>query len=448
MVIVTKFGGTSLADAEQFNKVAQIILDNPKRKVVVVSAPGKAKQKIEGLDIKVTDALLDIAAGKDAETKARYVIQRFESIATDLQIPDDNTKFLKELEQDLTQKDESFLASRGEHYSAKLMDAYLQTKGLDRKLILPEKYGFTLTDGKFGNRYSPQASKAMKKLPLNTVCVVPGFYGLMYGKNGDQIATLGRGGSDITGGEIAAAIGAQLYENWTDQPGVKAADPRIIQNAPTIPELTYDEMRVLGVRGFGVLHFEAMLACEVHKIPILVGNTNDPHGAKTRIMEDRLPNEQVIGVSKLDNLAYVTIQKRMMDEETGFTEKALSVFSKAGIPTDLYSASVDELAIFMPEKELKGKMPLDVLTRQLREKLGTENVYWNNDVAIVTIVGKGMKNSIGVIAKSATALSNEGINIITTGNAIRGSGIYYGVRQAVANTAVETLYNAFIENKK
>jgi aspartate kinase len=444
MVIVTKFGGTSLADAEQFDKVKNIITDNAERKVVVVSAPGKSKVKIDGLDLKITDALLKISKNEKVEEHARYVLGRFESIAKELQIENkEKQSILTGLKADLTHTNESFLASRGEHYNARLMYAYLQSQKISSKLILPEEQGWTLVDGKFGNRYSPKSMQKMKMISTDALCVIPGYYGIKKGK----IATLGRGGSDITGGEIAAALRATLYENWTDQPGVKAADPRIIQNAPTIPELTYDEMRVLGVRGFGVLHFEAMLACEVHKIPILVGNTNDPHGVKTRIMEDRLPNEQVIGVSKLDNLAYVTIQKRMMDEETGFTEKALSVFSKAGIPTDLYSASVDELAIFMPEKEVKEKMPLDVLNRQLRESLDTENVYWNNDVAIVTIVGKGMKNSIGVIAKSATALANEGINIITTGNAIRGSGIYYGVRQAVANIAVETLYNAFIEKK-
>jgi aspartate kinase len=443
MVIVTKFGGTSLADAEQFRKVKNILTENDERKVIVVSAPGKSKVKIDGLDLKITDALFEISKNQNAENHARYILGRFESIANELQINNkEKESILLNLRNDLAQTNKSFLASRGEHYSARLMLAYLQSQKISSRLILPEEQGWTLVDGKFGNRYSPKSTRNMRSIPTDSLCVIPGYYGIKKGK----IATLGRGGSDITGGEIAAAIRAQLYENWTDQPGVKAADPRIIPHAPTIPELTYDEMRVLGVRGFGVLHFEAMLACEEQKVPIVVGNTNDPNGAKTRIMEDRLPREQVIGVTKLDNLAYVVIQKRMMDEETGFTEKALGVFSKANIPTDLYSASVDELAIFMPEKETYGK-PLDVITRQLREELGTEHVYWNNDVAIVTIVGKGMKNSVGVIAKSATALAEEGINIITTGNAIKGSGIYYGVRQGAANTAVKALYDAFIEKK-
>ena len=322
-------------------------------------------------------------------------------------------------------------------------------KGVDAKLILPEETGFELCKGKFGNRYTTAAIERMRNIDTSILNVVPGYYGTMDG----DIAVLSRGGSDTTGGEIAAALRATLYENWTDQDGVRAVDPNIVSDAPVIPELTYSEMRVLSVRGAKVFHSEAMLACEEYGVPICVRNTNNPLHPGTRIMEDRLPYSEVSGISKLDNLAYVVITKRMMDEENGFTEKILNIFSQHNIPTDLYSANVDELAIFMPQDKVmthtrttenKAQVYLDTVTKQIRQASKPKNITWGNDISIITMVGKGMKNSPGVIARCATSLANNGINIVSNGMAISDAQLYFGVRQAQSERAIVGLYETFI----
>ena len=282
----------------------------------MVSGPGKSRKDEE----KVTDHLINIATHgahfrnqrvtiSSAQSR-EAVIEKFSTIIRELDI--DGAEIIASLKKDLDtnltdDKRIAFLASRGEHYNARIIAAYFCRCNMPAVCQLPEAFGLQVSDNYLAAKTEPQAYENMQVLAnLEEIAVVPGYYGITAG--GD-IAVFSRGGSDLTGGELSYALDADTYENWTDVNGVYEVDPRIIHEAKDIPRLTFKEIRLLSSKGFNVFHLDAMLKCRDRKIPINIRNTNAPHEPGTLILNERVPEEGVVGIARLDNMSYIHIEK-------------------------------------------------------------------------------------------------------------------------------------------
>lgn len=448
--IVCKFGGSSVANAEQIEKVRRIVLENNKRRYIVVSAPGKDKNDSE----KVTDHLFNIATdgqhfrarGKSITAKDSHdrVMGKFKSLITGLAIAGDD--ILEGLESDLTshisdKKRIDFFASRGEHYSAKIIARYFRNTGMDATVMLPEDIGFIVSD-RFGNAKVLPASHANLKESLreDSVAIIPGYYGITL--KGD-IAVLSRGGSDLTGGEVAYAVDASCYENWTDTDGVYQVDPRIIPEASVIPELTYKEIRLLSSKGFNVFHFDAMVSCKHKNIPINIRNTNNPTSPGTMIVSSRVPGETAIGIARMDGIAYVYIEKDMIGETVGFTKELLDIFKDYSINTHHYPSDKDDIAVIVDQQDLVDKA--EELKQTLAAALAPNFLEIRYDLSVLSPVGIGMKGSPGVMAKASGALFQEGINIEIVDQGPSQLSFHFGILQRDADAGLKALYRTLLK---
>ena len=448
--IVCKFGGSSLANAGQIEKVRSIVAADDNRRFVVVSAPGKDMNDED----KVTDHLFNIATdghhfrsrGKDITARKSFerVLGKFRSLVTALYI--EGGDILEDLESDLTshisnQKRLDFFASRGEHYNAKIIARYFRSKGMDTKLVLPEEIGFLVSD-RFGNaKVLPGAHANLREaLKDGPVYIIPGYYGITL--KGD-IAVLSRGGSDLTGGEVAYAVDASCYENWTDTDGVYQVDPRIIPEASVIPELTYKEIRLLSSRGFNVFHFDAMVSCKNKNIPINIRNTNNLSAPGTRIVNTRTPNETAVGVARMDGIAYVYIEKDMIGETIGFTKELLDIFKDYSINTHHYPSDKDDIAVIVDQHDLKGKA--DDLKQAIIKSLSPNHLEFRYDLCLLSPVGIGMKNTPGVLARASAALYQENINIEIVDQGPSQLSFHFGIFQKYADPGLRALYRSLLK---
>ncbi len=446
--MVCKFGGSSVANAEQVNKVFNIITSDEKRKYVVVSAPGKDKHDKE----KVTDHLFNIATegkhfynqNKHISAKDSYdaVIGKFTRLVKDLEI--DGGEILDNLKKDLSlnlpeHKKSDFFASRGEHYNAQVIAKFFQKKGVDAEVGLPEDIGFVVSDD-FGNaKVMPESYKNFKqRLMREGLFIIPGYYGKT--RAGD-IAVLSRGGSDLTGGEIAYALNASLYENWTDTDGIYQVDPRVISGAKVIPRLTYKEIRLLSSKGFNIFHFDAMINCKKMNIPINIRNTNNPTAEGTMIVSERVPEEIVIGIAKLDEIAYVYVEKDMIGDSIGRTYELLKIFKNHNIYTYHYPSDKDDISVIVNQDDLKGNEGR--LKEDIMRVFNPDIIELNYNLSIISPVGIGMKDHPGVISQAATALKDENINIDIMDQGPAQISFHFGVQNYYADNALQALYNSF-----
>jgi len=444
-LIVSKFGGSSVANAAQIEKVRQIICSNPHRSVVVVSAPGKDASDSE----KITDHLFNLATdgdhfavrGKTITPKESHdrVVDKYTALVRDLAI--DGHDIIEDLEADLHSAIEGkkridFFASRGEHYSAKVIDRYFRSKGMHTVVRMPEDIGFLVSE-RFGNaKVLPGTYVNLKEnLTDDVITIIPGYYGITL--KGD-IAVLSRGGSDLTGGDVAYAVDASLYENWTDTDGVYQVDPRIIPEAGVIPELTYKEIRLLSSRGFNVFHFDAMINCKNKGIPINIRNTNNPNAPGTMIVGSRVPRETVVGIARLDGLAYVYIEKDMIGETIGFTKELLDIFKDFNINTHHYPSDRDDIAVIVDQVDLTGKT--DDITSLIKKQLDPNFIEIKSNLCLLSPVGSGMKDTPGVLAKAADALYRKGINIEVVDQGPSQMSFHFGIKQQHGDTGIKALY--------
>lgn len=451
--IVCKFGGSSLANACQIEKVRRIVTADERRRCVVVSAPGKAAGDAE----KVTDHLFNIATdgehflaqGKkiSAADSHAAVIQKFHTIVSDLDIK--AADILADLEHDLDsaiagRKRIDFFASRGEHYNAKIIGRYFKEKGVPTRVMLPEDIGFLVSDN-FGNaRVLPAtAANLRQNLPGDGIAIVPGYYGIT--QKGD-IAVLSRGGSDLTGGEVAAALKARSYENWTDTDGVYQVDPRLITDADVIPELTYKEIRLLSSRGFNVFHFDAMMSCKNQEVPINIRNTNNPDAPGTMIVSSRTPRETAVGIARMDDIAFVYIEKDMIGETIGFTKELLDIFKDYNINTLHYPSDLDDITIIVEQGDLRNKV--DGLKDDIMKSLHPDILQVHYDLALLSPVGIGMKDTPGTLARAASALYRDGLNIEIVDQGPSQISFHFGIHLRHADTALNALYRALIKGEK
>ena len=446
---VCKFGGSSVKDSSQIKKVIEIVKSDKDRKVVVVSAPGRDITYNE----KITDHLLNLSTNGnhfleqkiDITSKQSFeaIITKFENLCKNLEINSD--EIVKGLKTDLEkcslkgEKKDAFFLSRGEHYNAKIISKYMNKVGVKCKLMLPEEFGFILsenyTDGKV-LRKTHKNIEAKFDQDTKEVYLVPGFYGVT--QNGD-IAVMSRGGSDLTGGELAYALDCDVYENWTDTNGVYEVDPRVIEDADVIPRLTFKELRLLSSKGFNVFHFNAMLNCKKGKIPINIRNTNNPSHEGTVILNERVPMEDLVGIAKLDNMASIHIQKDMLGEEIGFSAEFLRIFEEYGINTYHYPTDKDDIAILVDQEDLKGKV--NNLRRVIERRLNTDNINITYNLSVLTLVGIGLKENTFAIVDAITALKENNISFEMLDMSPSKLSFHIGVTQNIANVALQILHD-------
>lgn len=450
MYKVCKFGGSSLANAEQIRKVCDIMLSDPTRRIMVVSAPGKRTRE----DIKVTDLLIALAnariSGYDGVAELQAVIDRFASIAGDLDLPQ---AILDEIARDLKQRLDRDLANTlsfldtikaaGEDICARLVAHYLHSIGRTASYSHPGEAGLLLTE-EYGNaRVLPDSYARLAKLRETPgICVFPGFFGFT---PAGQIVTFSRGGSDITGSILAAATDAQVYENWTDVDSVYSVNPALVSNPHPIYEITYDEMRELAYAGFTVLHEEALTPAYRKGIPVNIRNTNNPTARGTMIVKNRINFDGVVtGIAGAKGFCSLNMSKYLMNREIGFALKVLQILADEQLPFEHMPSGIDSLSIIM-RKDLFDPAREKIVKRRLVDELGIEKISVNRNLAIVMIVGEAMARTVGVTARAANALSKAGVNLEIINQGSSEISVMFGVREEYCNYAVKELYKEFFQ---
>jgi len=447
---VIKFGGSSMADAKQFKKVADIVLSDPERRVVVVSAPGKRGDH----DFKVTDLLINLANdvwdGKDYQPDLYKVIYRYSSIANDLKLGPAITETIrKDLLDRIENRGAEFpkfldcMKAAGEDNTAKLLAAYFQKLGKAAEYVNPKDAGLFLSE-EFGNAQVMEKSYTLLKglLDRKGIVVFPGFFG--YSEAGD-IVTFSRGGSDVTGGVLAAALGADVYENFTDVDYVYAANPKIVQNPFPIPLFTYEEMRELSYGGFNVLHEEALAPVYGLGIPVNIRNTNNPDAPGTFIVPDRTAPKStfpVVGIAADKGFMTIQVYKYMMNREIGFGRKLLSILEDEGISYEHMPSGIDSISVIIREANCPNDK-LERVTKRVWDELKVDSVNVVHDQAIVMLVGRGMTKSVGIASRATSAFYRAGININMINQGSSEVSIMFGVQAADAKASVSALYDEF-----
>ena len=447
---VAKFGGTSLANAEQIKKVCEIVLADRERRVVVVSAPGKRDKE----DTKVTDLLIACANKqlKDGSAKAELdaVVARYEEIAKELGLGNEIVDMIRTDLENRLKLDTSHqgmfmdaMKASGEDNSAKLVAAYLQSIGENAHYICPKKIGLLLSS-EFGNaQVLPESYENLKALnDMEGILIFPGFFG--YTREG-SVATFPRGGSDITGSILAAALKVDLYENFTDVDSVYAANPNIIKNPQAIPELTYREMRELSYAGFSVLHEETLVPVFRAGVPVCIKNTNNPSapGTKISLTREFAPNK-VVGVASDSGFCCIYVSKFLMNREIGFGRKLLQILEDEGISYEHTPSGIDNISIILKQNQLKEGMEEKIIKR-IKNELNVDDISVEHDLALIIIVGEGMKNAVGTASRATTAIAKTSISLEMINQGSSEITMMFAVKQTKASEAVVALYNEFFK---
>ena len=439
MLKVAKFGGSSMADAGQFRKVRDIILSDKDRRVVVVSAAGKRHSK----DHKLTDLLYlchaHIQYGVDCTPVFDMITSRYLEIRDELGLKLDLESEFAELKAKLDSKSitSDELVSRGEYFSAKLMAACLGFRFVDAA----DWVKFNM-DGSVDQDASYAALRALHTMGKGTV--IPGFYGTM--PNG-AIRTFSRGGSDITGALAAAALDADVYENWTDVSGILMADPRIVDNPQPIPEVTYDELRELSYAGAQVLHELTLFPVREKNIPLNIRNTNDPDHPGTIIQEDfeteTDPHRVITGITGKKDFSIITMFKRGMTSQVGVLRRVLTVLERHGISVDFVPNGIDNVSLVVPSATLAPH--LYTILGEIQQEVEPDKLEVLDNIAVVAAVGHRMAFRPGVSGQIFAALGQAGINIRMINQGPDELNIIFGVDNKDFAEAIRVLYNSFVK---
>ena len=448
---VCKFGGSSLADATQLNKVIDIVLADPARRIVVVSAPGKRDKG----DTKVTDLLIALAktalAGENVDRQLGAVVERYALIADELKLGED---IVSDITRDLRSRvaqvkdlrPEEFLdlvKAAGEDNNAKLVAVAFAARGRKARYASPKDTGMVLK-GDFGDAtLDPDSYSTLSRAFSNFegIVIYPGFFG--YTKDG-KVATFPRGGSDITGSILAAAVCADVYENFTDVDSVYPVDPRIVPEVKDgIPTMTYREMRELAYAGFGVFNDEAIQPAVQARIPINVRNTNHPHEPGTMIVQSRrVTPGTVTGIASAGGFSNIIIDKYLMNREIGFGRKLLQILEDERVPYEHMPSGVDSQCIVIKEQYLPKEIERRVVST-IRRELEPDFVTVERDITTLMVVGEGMCYTPGMLAKACLALASVGISLSMVNQGSSEVSFMIAVRRQDRDNAVRALYKAF-----
>ena len=449
---VCKFGGSSLANAMQIKKVCDIIVADPERRIIVVSAPGKRDKN----DIKVTDLLINCAesklSGKSGEKEFKAIIERFKGIQEGLglspEIIDEITADLKKrMEEDIYDKKKYLdrIKAAGEDYCARLITAELIRRNIEARYLNPRKAGLLLSDDYGNARLLPESYDNLASALKDTskITIFPGFFG--YTRNGD-IATFPRGGSDITGSILAAAVKADVCENFTDVDSVFAVDPGIVSDAAPIRELTFHEMRELAYAGFHVLHDEAIIPAVNAGVPICIKNTNNPDASGTRIVLKREHSAgKITGIASSDGFCTIFVSKYLMNREVGFGKRLLQIFEEEGLSYEHMPSGIDSLSIILREEHLDVEAEKRILKR-IRTELDIDDIEIEHGLALVMVVGEGMRYTVGLASKATKALADAKVNIEMMNQGSSEISMMFGVKAKDRQKAVKSLYKAFFSS--
>jgi len=449
-MIVAKFGGTSLASASQIKKVCNIITSDPERRIIVVSAPGKRSRD----DIKVTDMLIACAqAGLEkgnADDEMNAVVARYAEIASELGLSGDIIDTIADdirarVNSDKSNKDKYIdnLKAAGEDNSAKLVASYLRSIGYDARYVSPKDAGLILSD-EYGNaQVLPQSYENLKTLSdYPGITIFPGFFG--YSLSG-EVVTFPRDGSDITGSILAAAVGADLYENFTDVDNVYSANPNLIENPKPIIEITYREMRELSYAGFSVLQEETLIPVFKNGIPVRIKNTNNPSAPGTTIVKERHNiTEPVVGIAGDSGFCFIYLSKYLMNREIGFGRKLLQILEEEHIPFEHMPSGIDNITIILKQAHFTEQKEKKIVDRIVNE-LEVDDISVQRNLALVMIVGEGMRNTVGITARASGALARENINLDLISQGPSEVSMIFGIKDYEKDRAIKALYNEFFK---
>ena len=435
MVKVVKFGGSSLASAEQFRKVADIIHSDESRRYVVPSAPGKRFSA----DTKVTDMLYgcyELAAkGKNFENEFDAIKERYYSIIKELNIDFNIDKEFETVKACFIGKaGRDYAASRGEYLNGLILAAYLGYTFVD-----PAEMVFFADDGSFdADRTFKAVSERLKDVER---AVVPGFYGSM---PNDTIKTFSRGGSDITGSIVAAGTGADLYENWTDTSGFLVCDPRIVNDPQPIRTITYRELRELSYMGASVFHEDAIFPVRKAGIPINIKNTNRPNDPGTFIVEStsQKPIYTITGIDGKKGFTVINIEKDMMNNELGFGRRVLEQFEKNGISFEHMPSGIDTMSVIVHQEEFADKE--QEILAGLHRNCHPDLIDIETDLALIAVVGRGMKSERGTAGRIFSALAHAHVNVKMIDQGSSELNIIIGVSEKDFEKACNAIYEIFV----
>lgn len=433
---VVKFGGSSLASAEQFEKVGTIIRSDAERKYVVPSAPGKRYSD----DTKVTDMLYGCytkaAAGEDFKAELKAIKERYNEIIKGLKLDLSLEDEFKTIEKNFKAKaGDNYAASRGEYLNGIIMAAYLGYEFIDAATVI-----FFDENGEFE---AEKTNKILaKRLSETERAVIPGFYGAY---EDGTVKTFSRGGSDITGSIVARAVKADVYENWTDVSGFLVTDPRIIDNPPGIETITYRELRELSYMGASVLHEDAIFPVRREGIPINIRNTNAPQDEGTWIVESTCQKSKYVitGIAGKKGFCSVNIEKDMMNSEIGFGRKVLQAFEEQGISFEHVPSGIDTMTVFAHQDEFMDKE--QKVVSAIHRLADPDMVDIESDLALIAVVGRGMKSTRGTAGRIFSALAHANVNVRMIDQGSSELNIIIGVSNDDFENAIRAIYNIFVE---
>lgn len=432
---VVKFGGSSLASAEQFQKVANIIHSDDNRRYVVPSAPGKRFSD----DTKVTDMLYACyhlaEADKDFKKELSAIAERYQEIIDGLSLTLSLKDEFKTIEKNFKEKaGENYAASRGEYLNGIIMAAYLGYEFVDAAEVIRFKDNGDF-DAEVTNEILGQRLAGIER------AVIPGFYG-SYADG--KVKTFSRGGSDVTGSIVARAVKADVYENWTDVSGFLVADPRIIENPEAIETITYRELRELSYMGASVLHEDAIFPVRREGIPINIRNTNKPEDEGTWIVESTCQKSKYVitGVAGKKGFCSVNIEKAMMNSEIGFGRKVLQAFEDYGISFEHVPSGIDTMTVFVHQDEFIDKE--QKVVSAIHRLADPDAIDIEADLALIAVVGRGMKSTRGTAGRIFSALAHANVNVKMIDQGSSELNIIIGVANDDFETAIKAIYDIFV----
>ena len=437
---VAKFGGSSVADGIQLTKTKQIIEQDPDRRYVVVSAPGKRYES----DNKITDILYlcktHIEHNLPYDQLFQVVADRFMAVQINLGVKVDLLRYFDEIRENLKQNPSAdYIASRGEYLNAVMVAAFLGYDFVDTKDLI--KFD---AKGKLLMTETDEAIRA--ELEKHERAVLPGFYGSL---PDGSVKTFSRGGSDITGALVARAMHADVYENWTDVSGFLMADPRIVKNPQQIRKISYKELRELSYMGASVLHEDAIYPARMANVPINIRNTNAPEDPGTMITgeseaySDEGENRIITGIAGSKDFTVVALYKNMMSSERGFVRRILGILDDYDINFEHLPSGIDTVSVVMSNQAINGR--IDEVLDEFRTRLRPDSIDVFENMALVATVGHGMSFRPGVSAKLFTALAEAGVNIRMIDQGSSEMNIIVGVENKDFETAIRAIYQAFVE---
>ena len=433
---VVKFGGSSLADAKQFRKVADIVKADKNRRFVVASAPGKRFSD----DIKVTDMLYacyeKAVKGASFEKDFEAIERRYNSIIEELNVDIDLSDEYKHIKDAFAHRaGRDYAASRGEYLNSKVLAAFMGFEFID-----PAGYLRFSEDGTFD--LDTTLELLTPKLQSVEYAVIPGFYGSM---PNDTIKTFSRGGSDVTGSIVARAVDAEIYENWTDVSGFLICDPRIVENPHPITTITYRELRELAYMGAGVLHEDAIFPVRAAGIPINIKNTNRPEDRGTMIVSESadISKYVITGIAGKKGFSALNIEKDMMNSELGFGRNVLRALEKNGISFEHMPSGIDTMTVIVSSDSLKDKEK--AVLDEIAFRVHPDHMEIENNLALIAVVGRGMRKARGTACRIFSALAEAKVNVKMIDQGSSELNVIIGVNEEDFEDALKSIYNAFVK---